>query len=278
MPLSDNTVNSKAQEKSLKGVRILVTRASRQSLGLSLPLRELGADVIEVPTIEIRPPQSFAALDHALLKIDHYDTLILTSVNGVETLFERYHRQGLPIADMQHLLVVAIGPATAAAIQSEGVSVSIVPEKYVAESVVEALRGRITQHSRVLLVRAKIARDVLPDELRKTGAQVEVIEAYETVIPENAAARLKEVFAGPATQPHIVTFTSSSTATNFLSLLGPDRNKILERVKLASIGPVTSATLKQAGLTPDIEASEYTMQGLVAAIINLASTRHSPSK
>lgn len=278
MPLFDNTVNSKEQEKSLKGVRILVTRASRQSLGLSLPLRELGADVIEVPTIEIRPPQSFAALDHALLKIDHYDTLILTSVNGVETLFERYHRQGLPIADMQHLLVVAIGPATAAAIQSEGVSVSIVPEKYVAESVVEALRGKITQHSRVLLVRAKIARDVLPDELRKTGAQVEVIEAYETVIPENAAARLKEVFAGPATQPHIVTFTSSSTATNFLSLLGPDRNKILERVKLASIGPVTSATLKQAGLTPDIEASEYTMQGLVAAIINLASTRHSPSK
>lgn len=266
------------KELPLAGWRILVTRASRQSIGLSFPLRELGADVIEVPTIEIRPPQSFATLDYALLKIDHYDTLILTSVNGVETLFERYHRQGLPIVDMQHLLVVAIGPATAAAIQSEGVSVSIVPEKYVAESVVEALRGKITQHSRILLVRAKVARDVLPDELRKTGAQVEVIEAYETVVPENAATRLKEVFADPATQPHIVTFTSSSTATNFLALLGPERNSMLDGVKLASIGPVTSATLKQAGLTPDIEASEYTMQGLVEAIANLASTRHSPTK
>jgi uroporphyrinogen-III synthase len=199
-------------------------------------------------------------------------------VNGVETLFERYHRQGLPIVDMQHLLVVAIGPATAAAIQSEGVSVSLVPEKYVAESVVEALRGKITRHSRVLLVRAKIARDVLPDELRKTGAHVEVIEAYETAVPEGAAARLKEVFADSATQPHIVTFTSSSTVTNFLVLLGPDRSSALEGVKLASIGPVTTATLKQAGLTPDIEASEYTMQGLVTAIADLASAQRSPAK
>jgi uroporphyrinogen-III synthase len=266
------------KELPLAGWRILVTRASRQSFGLSEPLRELGAEVVEVPTIEIRAPQSFAELDHALIKIDHYDTLILTSVNGVETLFERYHRQNLPIVDMQHLLVVAIGPATAAALQSEGVSVSIVPEKYVAESVVEALRGKITLHSRVLLVRAKVARDVLPDELRKTGAQVDVIEAYETVVPENAAAKLKEVFADPATKPHIVTFTSSSTAANFLTLLGPDRNSLLEGVRLASIGPVTTATLKQAGLTPDIEAAEYTMQGLVAAIADLASTRQSPAK
>ncbi len=266
------------KELPLAGWRILVTRASKQSMGLSLPLRELGADVIEVPTIEIRPPQSFAALDHALLKIDHYDTLILTSVNGVETLFERYHRQGLPIVDMQHLLVVAIGPATAAAIQSEGVSVSIVPEKYVAESVVEALRGKITRHSRVLLVRAKVARDVLPDELRKSGAQVEVIEAYETAVPEGAAARLKEVFTDPATQPHVITFTSSSTVTNFLALLGPDRNSLLEGVKLASIGPVTTATLQQAGLAPDVEASEYTMPGLVAAIADLASAQRSQVK
>jgi uroporphyrinogen-III synthase len=260
------------KELPLAGWRILVTRASRQSGGLSQPLCELGAEVIEVPTIEIRPPKSFAALDQALVRIDHYDTLILTSVNGVETLFERYNRMGLPVADMQHLLVVAIGPATAAAIQSEGVSVSIVPEKYVAESVVEALQGKISQHSRVLLVRAKIARDVLPDELRKMGAQVEVIEAYETAVPENASVKLKEVFADQERQPHVVTFTSSSTATNFLALLGEERDRMLEGVKLASIGPVTTATLKQAGLTPDIEASEYTMSGLVAAIAGFVST------
>src|SRR5215470_5625815 len=238
--------------KPLIGRRVLVTRASHQAFALAEPLRQLGAHVIEVPTIEITSAGSLAPLDNALIKVDHYDTLILTSVNGVEVLFERYSRLGLPIVDMQHLLVVAIGPATARAIQSEGLGVSIVPDKYVAESVVEALRGKITRHSRVLLVRAKIARDVLPDELRKMGAQVEVIEAYETAVPENAAARLKEVFADQEMQPHVVTFTSSSTATNFLALLGEERDRMLEGVKLASIGPVTTATLKQAGLTPDI--------------------------
>ncbi len=252
--------------KPLGGWRILITRASRQAFGLSDPLRQRGADVIEIPTIEISPAASYAALDNALIKIDHYDTLILTSVNGVEVLFERYNRLGLPIVDIQHLLVVAIGPATARAIQSEGLAVSIVPEKYVAESVVEALRGKLFKNSRVLLVRAKVARDFLPDELRKDGATVDVIEAYETKVPEGAANRLKDVFASPSRRPHMVTFTSSSTATNFLSLLGQDPRKLLEEVKLASIGPVTSATLRQAGLEPDVEAREYTMEGLVMAI------------
>jgi uroporphyrinogen-III synthase len=261
-----NVIAMKVKGKPLLGQRILVTRASGQSFGLSQPLRDLGAEVMEVPTIEIRPAQSYAALDHALLKIDHYDTLILTSVNGAEALFSRYNRLSLPVLDMQHLLVVAIGPATAAAIQSEGVGVSIVPEKYVAESVVEALRGKISQHSRVLLVRAKVARDVLPDDLRKMGAQVDVIEAYETCIPEGAGERLKEIFADPASKPHIVTFTSSSTATNFLDLVGKENYDELRAVRLASIGPVTSATLEKAGFKPAIEAKEFTMDGLVKAI------------
>jgi uroporphyrinogen-III synthase len=252
--------------KPLGGWRILITRASRQAFGLSQPLRERGAEVIEIPTIEIVSAGSYAALDNALIKIDHYDTLILTSVNGVEVLFERYNRLGLPIVDMQHLLVVAIGPATARAIQSEGLGVSIVPEKYVAESVIEALRGKIFKTSRVLLVRAKVARDLLPDELRKAGASVDVIEAYETKVPEGAANKLKDLFASLSRKPHMVTFTSSSTATNFLSLLGQNARQMLEEVKLASIGPVTSATLRQAGLEPDVEAREYTMEGLVMAV------------
>ncbi len=252
--------------KPLGGWRILTTRASRQAVGLSEPLRQRGAEVIEIPTIEIASAGSYAALDHALIKIDHYDTLILTSVNGAEVLFERYNRLGLPMADMQHLLVVAIGPATSRAIQSEGLGVSIVPEKYVAESVVEALRGRLLKNSRVLLVRAKVARDILPEELRKMGASVDVIEAYQTKVPEGAGERLREVFADPAKKPHIVTFTSSSTAANFLALLGPHQRELLHDVRLASIGPVTSATLRQAGLEPHVEAREYTMQGLVAAI------------
>jgi len=256
--------------RPLTGRRVLVTRASGQAFGLSQPLRELGAEVIEVPTIEIRSTGSYATLDNALIKIDHYDTLILTSVNGVEMLFERYNRLGLPIEDMQHLLVVAIGPATAREIQSEGLGVSIVPEKYVAESVVEALRGKIFKGSRVLLVRAKVARDVLPDELRKAGATVDVIEAYETVVPEGAAERLNKIFANPATRPHVVTFTSSSTATNFFCLLAPDQREHLRDVCLASIGPVTSETLTKAGFAPTVEAREYTMGGLVEAIARYA--------
>src|SRR5215469_16163580 len=257
-------------DKLLNGWRILVTRAEHQAYALSEPLRELGATVIEIPTIEIRGAGNVGALDHALLKIDHYDTLILTSVNGVERLFERYNRLGLPIADMKHLLVVAIGPATARAIQSEGLGVSIVPEKYVAESVIEALRGKIFKDSRVLLVRAKVARDLLPEELRKAGATVDVIEAYETIVPEGAAQRLQKVFSQPWTKPHVVTFTSSSTASNFLDLLGPDKNEALRDVCLASIGPVTSATLEKAGFKPTIEAREYTMGGLVEAIAAFA--------
>ena len=261
----------KANSKPLTGWRILVTRASRQAFGLSDPLRQLGATVIEIPTIEIRSTGSYGALDHALLKIDHYDTLILTSVNGAEILFERYNRMGLPVVDMEHLRVVAIGPATAAAIQSEGVSVSLVPEKYVAESVIEALRDKITKWSRVLLVRAKVARDVLPNELEKMGARVDVIEAYETRVPEDTKGRLEEVFSDPASRPHMITFTSSSTASNFLTVLGENAREFLEGVHLASIGPVTSETLKQAGFPATIEAREYTMNGLVEAISDYVS-------
>jgi uroporphyrinogen-III synthase len=256
---------------SLIGWRILVTRASKQAFGLSEPLRELGATVIEIPTIQIRSTGSYDPLDHALLKIDHYDTLILTSVNGVEVLFERYNSMGLPVENMKHLLVVAIGPATAAAIQSEGLSVSLVPEKYVAESVIEALREKIFKSSRVLLVRAKVARDILPTELQKMGASVDVIEAYETVIPEGGKEQLEKVFTDSGSKPHVVTFTSSSTANNFLALLGANARTFLEGVHLASIGPVTSETLKQSGFPPTIEAREYTMDGLVAAISDYAS-------
>lgn len=256
--------------RPLSGWRILVTRASGQAFALAEPLRQRGAEVVEIPTIEIHGAGDYAALDQALLKIDHYDTLILTSVNGVEAMFARYNRMGLPMVDMQHLMVVAIGPATAQAIQSEGLGVSVVPERYVAESVVEALRGKLLKNSRVLLVRAKIARDVLPNELRKMGAQVEVIEAYETRVPEGAGVRLKEIFLSPTGKPHVVTFTSSSTATNFFDLLGKEMHDALQGVCLASIGPVTSATLEKAGFKPAIEARDYTMQGLVAAISEFA--------
>ncbi len=272
--MSKSPIPFRVKGKPLIGLRILVTRASHQALGLTEPLSQLGAQVIEIPMIEIRSPEhGYGALDHALIKIDHYDTLILTSVNGAEILFERYNGMSLPIADMQHLQVVAIGPATAAEIRAEGVPVRIVPDKYVAESVIEALRGKIFKSSRVLLVRAKVARDVLPDELRKMGAQVDVIEAYETTVPADSGQKLHAVFAQPETRPNLVTFTSSSTASNFLALLGDKVQTLVRGVRLASIGPITSDTLRQAGFEPDIEATEYTMQGLVEAITQFADSK-----
>lgn len=249
----------------LTGWRILTTRASKQSGGLARPLRELGADVIEVPTIEIKPPESYQALDGALRKINAYEWLILTSVNGVDALAARMKRLKVSVDQLKHLQIAAIGPATQKSIEALGLKVAVTPEKYIAESVVEALRGK-TEGKRVLLARAKIARDVLPNELKKAGVHLDVVEAYETVVPAGAKAKLQNLFSGKAVHPDIVTFTSSSTATNFFALLGKDTQKALNGVTLASIGPVTSKALRAAGFPPTIEAREYTMQGLVLAI------------
>jgi len=257
--------------KPLQGWRVLITRASKQAGGLAEPLRELGAHVIEVPTIEIEPPRSYVPLDHALRRIDQYDWLILTSVNGVDALFERLKKLKLSKARLKHLQVAAIGPATQKAIESQGLKVQVTPEKYVAESVVEALRGK-TEGKRILLVRARIARDVLPNELKKSAAVVDVIEAYETKVPAGARQKLEKIFAGTSGRPNVITFTSSSTVNNFLGLLGDNPEKLLRGVHMASIGPVTSGTLKKAGFKPTIEAHEYTMEGLVAAIVEKKRT------
>lgn len=261
-----------AKATPLQGWRILNTRAEGQAPALSEPLRRKGAEVLEIPTIEIHPPASYEPLDRALGTIGGYTMLILTSVNGVSALFAHCRKLGILVSDLKNLMVVAIGPATAKALEAEGLEVSVVPKQYVAESVVEALRGKIDGAARVLLVRAKVARDVLPTELRRMGAHVDVIEAYETSVPKNTTRKLREVFSSPATRPHVVTFTSSSTASNFIELLGDRRQDALRDVYLASIGPVTSATLLQAGLQPAVEAREYTVEGLVEAISEFAAS------
>jgi uroporphyrinogen-III synthase len=258
-------MKSAITENPLTGWRILTTRASKQSGGLAKPLRDLGAEVIEIPTIEIKPPASYKPFDSALKRIEQYDWLILTSVNGVEALFARMKKLRVTATRLKHLQITAIGPATQREIEKQDIKVSIVPERYVAESVVEALKGK-TEGKRVLLVRAKVARDVLPNELRKAGTTVDVVEAYETHVPAGAQARLNRLFARESSRPHVVTFTSSSTATNFLDLLAKEHYAALRDVLLASIGPVTSATLAKAGFKPQIEAREYTMEGLAAAI------------
>ena len=267
----------KTETKSpLYGCRVLVSRARKQAGALSSQLRDLGCEVIEIPFIEIRKPRSFRPLDSALRNLPSYDWLILTSVNGVEALFERMAKKKLAPSDLRHLQIVAIGPATKAAIEKHGLPVSVTPKEYVAESVVTALRERVKQR-RVLLVRAKVARDVIPRELRKVAAAVDVMEAYETVAPKASATKLRAVLAKEKRKPHAITFTSSSTVRNFVGLLGLRAARAaLKKTALhrgtysASIGPVTSGTLREFGLPVDIEAAEYTTPGLVKAIVRRA--------
>jgi uroporphyrinogen-III synthase len=261
-----------ADNKPLSGCRVLVSRAKKQAGALSSSLKELGCQVIEIPFIEIRKPASFAALDTVLHNLANYDWLILTSVNGVEALFDRMEKYTLEKSALSHLKIAAIGPATKKAIEKHGLKVAVTPKEYVAESVVASLHKRV-KGKRVLLVRAKVARDVIPRELRKAGAVVDVIEAYETVAPKSSQRRLQAVLVSKR-KPHAITFTSSSTVKNFVGLLGlRDARAALKKsapnhgVHSASIGPVTSATLREFGLPVDIEAKQFDIPGLVAAIV-----------
>ncbi len=265
-------LTSAGRKLSLAGCRILVSRAKKQAGTLSSALRDLGCQVVEIPFIEIRKPSSHQPLDSALRNLATYDWLILTSVNGVEALFERMAGKRQDASALAHFKIAAIGPATKRAIEQHGLRVTVTPKEYVAEAVVAALHRRV-KGKRVLLVRAKVARDVIPRELRKAGAHVDVVEAYETVAPKASQKRLRSVLAS-TTKPHTVTFTSSSTVRNFVGLLGLRGARAALRkpadhrgVHTASIGPVTSATLREFGLPVDIEAKEYTIPGLVAAIV-----------
>jgi len=259
------------QNHPLAGTRILVGRARHQAGSLSASLRSLGASVIEIPFIEIRKPPSYQPLDEALKNIGNYDWLIFTSANGVEAMWERFRRLRLTRRNLKHLQIAAIGPATKKAIVSHGLKVKMVPEEYVAESVVKGLREKV-KGKRVVLIRAKVARDVIPEELRAAGAEVDVVEAYETVVPEKSRARLRALMKNAVRRPHIVTFTSSSTAKNFAELLGNSKAGslnagLLKHVQFASIGPVTSATLRELQMPVAIEAREFTMGGLLRAIV-----------
>lgn len=260
--------------KPLDGKTILITRARDQAQVLATALEEQGAHVLSIPAIEIVPPDSYEALDRALRDARKYQWLILTSVNGVEVLIERLKKIAqttftAPFTALQSgdsLRIAAMGPATARALEVHGVPVDLVPEKYVAESLVEALRDQVFGQN-VLLVRAKVARDVVPVELEKAGATVDVVDAYQTIVPARSCEALRQVFDHPAHLPHAVTFTSSSTVTNFFRLL--DEAGVAAwppSMAAASIGPITSRTLLDHGIEPVVEAAEYTIPGLVAAL------------
>jgi uroporphyrinogen-III synthase len=279
----------------LSGLRVLVGRARHQAGALSSELRKLGASVIEIPFIEICKPRSFKPLDSALKSLPTYDWLILTSVNGVEAMWARMEktREGHDFsfavkaskstsaldAGARRMRIAAIGPATKKAIEQRGMKVDVVPKEYVAESVVRSLKTKV-RGKRVLLVRAKVARDVIPRELGKAGAHVDVVEAYETVVPKSSRTRLRAALKNPKKRPHVVTFTSSSTVKNFVELLGSTSKAGRQQfadIQMASIGPVTSATLRERGLPVDIAAREFTIPGLVKAIVEAVVARSKSS-
>ena len=250
--------------KPLFGKKVLVTRSRAQASKLTAKLEELGAECIEAPAISIKAPaDDYQALDQALARLDKYNWLIFTSANGVEHFWQRLEKAGSDARALAGAKLCAIGSATADALKAHGLAADVIPDRYQAEGIIEALQGEITEGTKVLIPRAAEAREILPDTLRKAGAEVDVVPAYETVMGDGAAGEIKkELEAG---RIDAVTFTSSSTVTNFLKLLGNDTG-LLQGAKLCAIGPITAETMKKQGLEVCIEAKEYTIDGLVKAM------------
>lgn len=258
-------------ELSLAGRTILVTRARHQAGRLSDALRAQGANVLEIPAIEIVPPESYAALDAALRNLSQYQWLMVTSANGAQALRARMTALGLEAGALTHLQAAAVGSATAQALRDAGLHVALTPREYVAESLLEALGDR-TRGQRVLLARAAVARDVIPDALRAQGAIVDVVDAYRTVIPAESVTAIRTIFGPEGHVPDAVTFTSSSTVTNFLALLREAGLSIPATMKAVSIGPITSATLREHGWEPAAEADPHDLAGLVKAVVRALAT------
>ena len=253
------------EDQPLFGKRILVTRSREQASVLSEKLERLGAEAWEYPTIKIQEPEDLTFLDQAVANAGAYDWIIFTSVNGVKAFFNRLKAQRLDIRSLNNAKICAIGPKTAEALEERGLLVDVMPEVFRAEAVVAALEGRIQTGDKVLLPRADLARQVLVDSLQQLGAQVDEIIAYQTVLADTSDTELllEKLQAG---EMHIVTFTSSSTVTNFLQLVGEHR-QLLKGVKIACIGPITAETAEKNGLHVDICAQQYTIDGLVEAIV-----------
>ena len=243
----------------LAGLTVAVTRARAQASALAEALRSLGAAVVEAPAIRIVP------IDGPAPELERYDLVCLTSPNGVRLLFERLASAGRDARALAGRRVAAIGPGTAAALRGHGVIADIVPERFVAEGLVEALLDVPVAHA--LIARATEARDVLPEALRARGASVDVLALYETV-----AEPLSESERAAARAANYVTFTSSSTVRFFFDAVGPAP---LEGARLVSIGPVTSGALRERGLEPDVEASRHDIDGLLEALVADAATSRS---
>lgn len=249
--------------KPLFGKTVIVTRARAQASELTKKLEAQGAKVIEVPAIKIVPTSDYAPLDQAIAQINDYKWLVFTSANGVEYFFNRLMLAKKDARALANIKLAAIGSATAQALANRGLTADLIPSAYKAEELAEALANEITTGDKILIARAKVAREVLPESLRKIGAEVNVVTAYETIADcENKDELLVALESDTAS---VVTFTSSSTVTNLLQILG-DKKDLLQKAALAAIGPITAQTMQDNGLTPAITADKYTIDGLMDSI------------
>ena len=256
------------ERRPLFGLRVVVTRARAQASGLAATLAALGADVIELPAIRVVPRIDSAEVSDAVGAIHSYALVCLTSPNGVRLLFDALEAAGLDARALANATVAAIGPGTARALAARGIRADVVPERSVAEALVESLEAVDVTNRPVLVARAADARDVLPDALRARRAKVDVVALYETVAEEPDPEAVEA-----ASSADYVTFTSSSTVRNFVAAIG---GGFPERARVVSIGPVTSEAAREAGLTVDVEAESHDLDGLVEALLADATSRTVP--
>lgn len=256
------------ENKPLFGKRILVTRSREQASALSRSIERLGGEPVEFPTISITEPVDYAPLDRAIGNLSLYKWIIFTSINGVRAFFNRVRYLNGDIRDLKGIKLCAIGPQTAKTLQAMALQVDYIPAEYRAEAIVAGLRDSIKAGDRVLLPRADIARQLLPEALSELGAVVDEVTAYRTVAGSGNAPVIREMLAGG--EIDIITFTSSSTVRNFVNLLGAggDPKGLLGQARVACIGPVTARTAGELGLPVDITAQEYTIAGLLKAILD----------
>jgi uroporphyrinogen-III synthase len=268
----------------LHNKRILLTRPRHQASELAFELKALGAIPILIPTIEIISPETYAPLDTALAQLNQYDWIIFTSANAVEIFSQRIHRvlhpsqshgEGWdiratrePLSPPQPILprIAVIGPATAKAVQGVGLPVDLIPAKYIAESLAEALTP-YAANANMLIIRAEQARDILPEALTAAGATVTFANAYRNQIPPDSIPALQKLFSNPGTYPDAITFTSTSTARNLVALLETADLTLPTGIALASIGPITSQTLRDLGHQPTVEAPEPTIPALIQSLL-----------
>ncbi|MBT6337973.1 MAG: uroporphyrinogen-III C-methyltransferase [Desulfobacula sp.] len=253
-------------KRPLFGKRIVITRARAQASNLVSMLARLGAHCIEIPSIRIVPPQDLDSLKKSIEDISKYDWLVFTSVNGVKFFFDTLFDMGRDVRVLGHLKFACIGPVTKERLRDFGITSDILPQTYRAESVIDAFSMVEIKDKKVLLPRAKKARTILPEELTKMGARVDEVTAYETRLDVEGKEELISLLE--SNEIDAVTFTSSSTVSNFMSMLeSKDTKKLLKNVVTASIGPITSDTARSLDIEPAIEAKEYTIQGLVDSLI-----------